>query len=201
MELQHLSLLLVPLTAASPLITITGSTYTANAAGNYIINSQTLIPGTPAVTIFRTSISLAPSASDLVIGTSTEILHSNPSAAILPPTTIAGKTYTANAADDYLIGSQTLIAGASGIVVSGTPVSLAPDGTDALVRMSVETLIASTTGSPGIGGAILSAFNGGAGAIGTGVGLAFTGGSGALSNANNLRWGVVVAAVVGIMGG
>lgn len=190
-----------PPTAALPLITIAGSRYTANAAGDYIINGQTLIPGAPAITISGTPISLTPSASDLVIGTSTEILHPNPSAVILPSITIAGKTYTANAAGDYLIGSQTLIPGRSGIVVSGTPVSLAPDGKDALVGTSVETLVASTTGSPGIGGAILSAFNGGAGGTGTGAGMAFTGGSDALSNAYSLQWEFVVAAVVCIAGG
>lgn len=184
----------LPITATLPLINIAGTTYTADAAGNYIIGSQTLIPGGPAIVISGTPISLAPSASDLVIDTSTETLIAS-HATSFPPITIAGKTYTTNAAGNYLIGSQTLTPGARGITVSGTPVFLAPGGADVLVGTSVETLVAQTTSSAGIGGVILSALGGGAAATGTATGMAFTGGCGGVDRASNLYWGFIAAAL------
>ena len=56
----------------SPL-TISGQTVTANSFGRYPIASQTLTPG-GVITVSGSRISLAPNASDLIIGTSTEAL-------------------------------------------------------------------------------------------------------------------------------
>ena len=55
----------------TPAITFAGSTYTADASSDFIINSQTLSPG-GAVTIGGTPVSYAAAGTDVVIGTSTE---------------------------------------------------------------------------------------------------------------------------------
>jgi len=43
---------------AAPLLTIGGSTITANSASQYLISGQTLIPGGSAIIVSRTPISL-----------------------------------------------------------------------------------------------------------------------------------------------
>ena len=62
----------------SPL-TISGQTVTANSLGQYSIDNQTLTPG-GVITVSGSKISLAPNASDLIIGTSTEALGPSVSA-------------------------------------------------------------------------------------------------------------------------
>ena len=52
-----------------------------------------------------------------------------------PPITIGSQVVTANAQDQYFVGSQTLTPGGA-IDVSGTPVSLAPGGTQVVVGTS-----------------------------------------------------------------
>jgi hypothetical protein len=47
--------------------TINGQTITANSQSNFVIGTQTLIPGGPAITVPETPISLAPGATQLVI--------------------------------------------------------------------------------------------------------------------------------------
>ena len=104
-------------TAIHHLLTFDSQTFTANSASDFIIDGQTFIPGAPALTISNTPISLAPGASEVVIGGSTEILRSG---ATLPPIVIGSQTFTANNAGAYVIGTQTLTPGASGIVVPGS---------------------------------------------------------------------------------
>lgn len=103
----------------SPPLTFDSQIYTANAAGAYIIGSQTLTPGGSAITVSGTRLSLAPSGTQIVIGSSTIPFSSSPSRT-LPALTIASQTYTANAAGVYVIAGQTLVPGASGIVVPGS---------------------------------------------------------------------------------
>lgn len=57
-----------------PVLTLAGSSITANAMSNYIVAGQTLSAGGSAITVSSTPISLAPGASKIVIGTSTELV-------------------------------------------------------------------------------------------------------------------------------
>lgn len=134
---------------SSPLVlSVAGSTYTANSASAFNIAGQILTPG-GQIELHSSPISLAPSANLAVIGTSTQILTttaptSNP--AIL---TFAGSTYTANSASQFIIASQTLTPGGT-ITASNTPISL-PTGTPniALIGTSTQTLATATTPPPG----------------------------------------------------
>ena len=127
---------LSPVASSPPaIITIDGSIFTANAQSDFIIGTQTLIPGAPAITVSGTPISLASLASDVVIGTSTiDLVHA-------PVITIGGSVYTENAQSDFIIGTQTLIPGAPAITVSGTPISLAPSALDVVIGTSTIDLI------------------------------------------------------------
>lgn len=62
-----------------PVITIGSQVFTENSASQFVVDGQTLSPG-GVVTVSGSIISLAPSASDIVIGGST-ILLSSPSGA------------------------------------------------------------------------------------------------------------------------
>lgn len=80
----------------APLITLGGSIYTANPSSDYIIGSQTLIPGGPPITVSGTVYSLSPGATKLIIGVfSTNAAGSvqvTPTTRQLTPTTITGSS-------------------------------------------------------------------------------------------------------------
>lgn len=81
-----------------------------SAAPSYMIGSQSLVPGGPAITVSGTVLSLPSGGSSIVIGGSTQD---------------AGTFFSSEARPEYIVGtSQTLKESASAIVVSGTKVSL-----------------------------------------------------------------------------
>ena len=171
-----------------PPLTFGSQTITPNAAGQYIIDDQTLSPGS-AITISGTPISLAADDSYAVIGSSTERLAG---AITSPPTlTIGSQTVTANAQGQYIIDGQTLTPGGV-VTVSGTRISLAADETDVVVGTSTE----------GLGGYIMGGFNPGGpspsgGSNGTGPGvLGFAGGA---SSDRRVLWIEALLMGVGIM--
>lgn len=130
---------------AHPAMTFAGSTYTANSDSAILIQGQTLIPGSPAITISNTPISLAPGASVAVIAGQTQTLTSMGRPTARPVLSFAGSTYTANTAAAFIIDGQTLPPG-SVITVSNTPISLATDGSFALIAgSSTQSLPAPTT--------------------------------------------------------
>ena len=77
--------------SAVPPLTVGGQVYSANGQGQYIIGGQTLIPG-DAVDVNGTAISLAPGATQLVVGSATENLEGQ-----LPTGSQAGLTFTGTA--------------------------------------------------------------------------------------------------------
>lgn len=120
---------------ALPSLTIGSKIYTANQASAYIIDGQTLTPGAQ-ITVDGTTVSLAPQASALVVGSKKEPLV--PSFA-LPTLTINSKIYTANRASAYVINGQTLTPSGH-ILVDGTPVFLAPQASALEVGSKVGSL-------------------------------------------------------------
>ena len=116
-----------------------GQTYTANGAGAFVVGGQTWTPG-GVITVSGTRISEGASATDVVIGLSTEVLSSAPvmvtSAAVL---TFGGQTYTADAQGDFTVNGQTLTPGGV-ITVSGTTISEAKGTMDVVIGTSTEAL-------------------------------------------------------------
>ena len=115
---------------ARPEMTFAGATYTANSDSAIVMQGQTLIPGSPAITISNIPISLASGASIALIASQTQSLF---------PPTFAGSTYTANAASGFTIQGQTLSPGGV-ITVSNTPISLATVASFAVVAGSTQSL-------------------------------------------------------------
>lgn len=105
-----------------PVLTVDDHKITANSASQFMIGSQTLSPGGPAITVSGTRFSLAPFVSALIIGSSTSVL---PVPAKSPAViTVGPSAYTAETIPQFLVASQTLRVGGPPIIISGTPVSL-----------------------------------------------------------------------------
>lgn len=81
-----------------------------------IVDSQTLTPGAPAITVSGTPISLGSIPTAIVIGTNTI-----PVTQVFTPTSPS----TSNPTKVILVDTQNLTPGAPAITISGTPVSLA----------------------------------------------------------------------------
>ena len=121
-----------------PPIGFGSQTFTANSLSDYIIDGQTLVPGGPSITVSGTPISLAPAATQVVIGSRT--IDLTPTTTPPPLLTFGSQTFTANSLSDYIVDGQTLVPGAPAITISNTPISLAPDASKAVIGGSTETL-------------------------------------------------------------
>lgn len=143
-------------TTTPTVLQFNGQSFTAISGSELLIGSQTLIPGASAITVDGTRISLAPDGTAIVIGGSTVPIP-------LPTTTpvavleLGGKSYTEISGSEFIIGSQTLVAGGSAITVNGTLVSLGVAATNLVVG----TKTAALTTSGGLGEIIMGGFSGG----------------------------------------
>lgn len=140
---------------APPVLTIGPSTLTPNAATQFFIApGQTLTPGGVA-TVDGTIVSLAPSASFVVVGGSTQILPTG--SAPLPITTrvpqfvVGDSTIVAqptqvrpDTAPTFVVSEQTLLPGGAAVTLSGTTLSLDPSGSVLVVNGGSSTIKAQT---------------------------------------------------------
>ena len=150
--------------AAEPILTFDGSTYIADSSSNFFINGQILSKGN-MITVDGTQLSYDQAGTDVVIGTSTQILSTTSVAAAEEPAiTFDGSTYLANSASDFIIDGQTLTRGGV-ITVQGTPISYAAGGTDVVVGTSTEAV--------GLKGGVMSGF--GVSSSTPGLAVQFTG--------------------------
>ena len=139
----------IPSQGNSPdVITFAGSIYKPTA-GSFTIGGQTLTPG-DAITVSGTLIFLSPVSPTTyaVIGSSIFPLACATTGPEL--LTFGGQVYTANSLADFVIAEQALTPGGI-ITISGTPTSLAPAATDAIVGIS----------TAGIGNYIMNGFGSG----------------------------------------
>ena len=176
--------------AAKPILTFDGSTYTENPSSDFVIDGQTLTRG-GAINMNGTPLFYDQAGTDVVIGTSTQLLRTtNVATALDTTTTVDGSTYYADASSDFVIDGQTLTRGGV-ITINGTPISYAAAGTDVVVGTSTEAV-------GGLGGYIMSGFGGGgSGPSGTGVQPAqFTGRTGRMVEVSWGLWGFVLGAMV-----
>ena len=122
-----------------PVITVAGSTVTGNAASQFQIGTQTLVPGAAPITHGGQVISLAPSASAIVLGSSTQQI-ALPSGAPAPVITVGSSVVTQNSAGQFIIGTNTLDPNSTPITVAGRVLSLAPFGTALILGPSTQAL-------------------------------------------------------------
>ncbi|EME81635.1 uncharacterized protein MYCFIDRAFT_78905 [Pseudocercospora fijiensis CIRAD86] len=120
-EIQQLQAQQTP----APQITIVGSIITADSVSAFVVGSQTLAPGGPAIVVDGMTLSLAPLGSALVA----DGQSSNIAVPVGAPVTIAGEAATPIASDAFVLpNGETLSVGATAVVLDGATLSLAPDG-------------------------------------------------------------------------
>ncbi|KAL8878310.1 MAG: hypothetical protein Q9198_003849, partial [Flavoplaca austrocitrina] len=115
-----------------------GELITKDPASQSSIRSLTTTPGTPAITIDGTLVSLQLSANALVGGSSLELLTDSPKQCIV---TFNGVSLSPYPGSELVICTQSLAAGAPVVTISGKAVSFAPDGTAIAVSLSTMPLV------------------------------------------------------------
>lgn len=128
-----------------------------------VVGSQTLQPGS-VITVGGTRISLAPSATAIVIGASTSVLRNIASDPPPPPVlTIGSSTFTGNAATQYLVGPGQILRPGGSAVVGGTVVRLGPSASFIVVGETTQALSAAISSAAQIvvGGRTITAQPGG----------------------------------------
>ena len=141
-------------TPAPPALQLGTQVITADPSSNFVLGSQTIVPGGPPITVSGTPVSIGPGASIAVVAGSTQniapavpantetgggavagqsINVNSASNIILGP----GQTYTANSAGAYSIGSQTLTPGGPAITVSGSTLSIPAPATTAATEAAI----------------------------------------------------------------
>ncbi|KAG9740236.1 hypothetical protein KCU73_g9267, partial [Aureobasidium melanogenum] len=111
--------------AVVPVLTLGSKTITPNPSSEYIVNSQTLAPGGPAITIGQTTYSLAPSASAVIENGVTRSLAPVASVSVVEKITLGSSVITANPSDGFVYASQTISAGGPAVTADGKTYSLA----------------------------------------------------------------------------
>lgn len=134
-------------TPAPAQLSVDGNVFTADEVSQFEIGSQTLLPGGSAITVDNSVVSLAPSATAVVVNGETTPLVGKSVNVPAAQITVGGSTIIADSASQFAIGSQTLSPGGPAITVSGSTYSLAPSGT-ALVVNGVTSKVAVPQGSP-----------------------------------------------------
>jgi hypothetical protein len=131
---------------AAPQVTVGGSTFTANAQSDFVIGSQTLVPGGAPIVVGDDTVSLADSATAVVInGATNAIVQPAPQAQAVqtpaPQVTVGGSVYTADSQSNFIIGSQTLAPGGAPIVVGDDTVSLADSATAVVINGATNAIV------------------------------------------------------------
>jgi hypothetical protein len=100
-----------------------------------VVGTQTLKPGAPAVIIDGSQVSLAPSATAIVVGgvTSALPLVANPGSPVQTIGSVGGRPIVLNPSSAIVIGTATLNPGQPPVTIGGTVVSIAPSGSAIIV--------------------------------------------------------------------
>ncbi|KAH0536556.1 hypothetical protein FGG08_006586 [Glutinoglossum americanum] len=90
-----------------PPLTVGNQIITPDSSSRYVVGTQTLLPGGPAITISGTPIDY-PAA---------------PAAPAAPLLTVGNQVITPDSSSRYIVGAQTLFPGGPAITISGTPIN------------------------------------------------------------------------------
>lgn len=136
----------------APVLTLGSSTIAPNPYSEYIISSQTLAPGGPAITVGETTYSLATSASAIVENGQTQTLAPVGSLSTIPQITIGSSVVVANPSSEFVYESQTISAGGPAITAGSVTYSLATSGSATFVVENGATQhpVPSQTAAPAI---------------------------------------------------
>jgi hypothetical protein len=110
----------------APVLTIGRDTVTANPQGQFVVGTETLKPGGPAITVDGSTLSLAPSGVIAIINGVTQTLAQAPIITAPPILTVGGRvvfTTVVGGTTQYIVGDKTLAPG-NVVTVDGTTYSV-----------------------------------------------------------------------------
>lgn len=134
---------------AAPVLNVGGNSVTANPQGQYVVGTQTLRPGGPALTVDGSTLSLAPGGTIAVVNGVTQTIANAPIITSPPVITVGGRVVSATViggTTQVVLGDQTLAPG-SALTISGTTYSLPATGGNGVVVIANG---ATSTLSPGL---------------------------------------------------
>jgi hypothetical protein len=137
---------------AAPVLTVGQSTVTANPQGQFVVGSETLKPGGPAVTVDGSTLSLGTGGTIAIVNGVTQTLANAPVMTSPPVITVGDRVVSATVlggTTQLVLDGQTLVPGGSPITVSGTTYSLpaSDSGTRIVVNGVTSTLSPGQIGS------------------------------------------------------
>lgn len=139
-----------PAQTGPPVLTVGETMVTANPQGQFVVGTQTLKPGGPAITVDGSTLSLGPSGTIAVVNGQTQTLGNAPFVTGAPVLTVNGQTISATVVGgttQFVLGpGQTLTAGGV-LTVDGTTFSMPAGGSGSTV---VVNGITSTLDAPGL---------------------------------------------------
>lgn len=126
----------------APVISIAGSAITAQSNSAFIVDGQTIAPGS-AIVVAGATVSVLLSGAGVVVNGATQTFQVSVPSTASPVLTVNGQTYSENTQSAYVIAGQTLSAGKT-LVVSGTTIALASTGGVVVINGVTQTLAPSS---------------------------------------------------------
>lgn len=118
---------------------------TQNAASVFVFGSQTLSPGGGAITVDGSTLSLATSATAVVVNGQSSVLPlATAVETIAPVITVGQSTITEGTMSRFVIGPQTLVPGAAAITIGTDVVSLNPAADSVVINGQTFSVVTPT---------------------------------------------------------
>ena len=131
---------------------IAGGNTLHSSDGHFEVGGQTVEPGSPAITVQNTPISIAPGGASAVIGSSTVDLGSS---SFQSPVLVAGQALKPTG-EKFVIDGQTIAPGAPAITIHSTPISIPAGANSAVIGSSTIVLPEIVGANPLIGAQTLT---------------------------------------------
>lgn len=113
---------------------------TGDMPSQYVVDGQTLAPGSSPVVVSGTTYSLDPSASHVVVNGVTDPGVPPAGPTHFPVNSVGDSTIIWESASQFKVGSQTLAPGSSAMTIGGSTYSLAPSGSTIVVNGQTQAI-------------------------------------------------------------
>jgi hypothetical protein len=134
----------------APILMVGSNTVTANAQGQFVVGTQTLKPGGPAVVVDGSTLSLASAGGVAIVNGVTRTLANAPVITAAPVLSVGGRVVSATVVGgttQYVVGNQNLVPGSS-VVVDGTTYALPAASANADGKIIVNGVTSSLNPAP-----------------------------------------------------
>jgi hypothetical protein len=140
-----------PVSTGPPVLTVGDSTVTANTQGQFVVGTQTLTPGGPAITVDGSTLSLGPSGTIAVVNGITQTLGETPFETDAPVLTVNGQIISATVvggSTQFVLGPDQTLTEGGVLIIDGTTFSMPVDGSGSTIVVNGVTSTISASGLP-----------------------------------------------------